>query len=169
MEETKRKNPIVIWSVVALVIAVASYGVFKYIKRDTSATTTLVESPAVVPENKQIEVTTPITPTTPTPTTSSIYKNGTYSSIGDYFSPGGDEQIGLQVTVEDDVIIDVKVESKATRPNAIKFQGIFISNFKPFVIGKKINDVHLSKVSGSSLTPGGFNDALAKIKAEAKV
>jgi hypothetical protein len=42
------------------------------------------------------------------------------------------------------------------------------ADYKQYVVGKKIDEVQLTKVSGSSLTPQGFNDALAKIKAEAK-
>ena len=107
-------------------------------------------------------------PTVPIDIKKTTYKNGVYSATGDYFSPGGSEQLDVQVTLKDDVITDSKVVSKASRPNSIKFQGIFIANFKPLVIGKKIEDVHLTKVSGSSLAPQGFNDALAKIEVQAR-
>ena len=159
MNGIKNNNPIMIGVVSVLVLALASYGVFKYVKRDT-ASQTQIETPVVPPVTKPVNVPVII---------SSSYKDGAYSAVGSYFSPGGDEQIWLQVTLKDDLIIDTQVESKATRPNSIRFQGIFISNFKPLVVGKKIDEVQLSKVSGSSLTSGGFNDALAKIKAEAKV
>ncbi len=36
------------------------------------------------------------------------------------------------------------------------------------VVGKKIDEVQLTKVAGSSLTPKGFMDALEKVKTEAK-
>jgi hypothetical protein len=36
-------------------------------------------------------------------------------------------------------------------------------------VGKNINDLKLTKIAGSSLTPMGFNDAVAKIKMKAKV
>jgi hypothetical protein len=36
------------------------------------------------------------------------------------------------------------------------------------VVGKNISELQLTKVSGSSLTPQGFMDALEKIKAEAQ-
>lgn len=95
------------------------------------------------------------------------YKDGTYSAEGDYTSPGGPEQVGLEVTLADGVITDAIFTPKAERPMSVNFQGQFASGYKEFVIGKKINEVHLTKVSGSSLTPQGFNDALDKIKAEA--
>lgn len=96
------------------------------------------------------------------------YKNGTYSAVGDYVSPGGAEQVGVTLTLKDDVVTDVNFESKAERPMSVRFQGLFASGYKDFVVGKKIDEIQLTKVSGSSLTPKGFNDALAKIKAEAK-
>ena len=36
------------------------------------------------------------------------------------------------------------------------------------VVGKNIDEVAITKVAGSSLTPKGFTDALEKIKADAK-
>lgn len=50
-----------------------------------------------------------------------------------------------------------------------RFQDLFAQNYKPLVIGKNIDEVQLGKVSGSSLTPMGFNDALAKIKTQAQI
>ena len=101
-------------------------------------------------------------------TTMMSYKNGTYSATGDYMSPGGAEQIDVKVTLKNNAITDATVISKATRPNSKQYQGMFILNFRPQVIGKNIDQITLTKVSGSSLTPKGFNDALEKIKGQAK-
>jgi len=50
-----------------------------------------------------------------------------------------------------------------------RFQKIFTDNYKPMVIGKSLDEVcTLGKVSGSSLTPMGFDAACVKIQAEAK-
>lgn len=123
------------------------------------------------------------TATTPAPTTSSqddgepaegkamtatTYKNGTYTVVGNYTAPSGPEEIGVTITLEGDVITAAEVESKSENPTSQKLQGIFIENFKPQVVGKSIDEVQLDKVSSSSLTPKGFNDALEKVKAEAK-
>ncbi|HUQ85521.1 MAG TPA: hypothetical protein VM077_04310 [Candidatus Limnocylindrales bacterium] len=105
---------------------------------------------------------------TPPSTSAGTFKDGTYSSDGKYVSPGGEEKIGVTVTLADGIITDAQVETKATRPNTVRYQGMFAENFKPLVVGKKITDVELSRVSGSSLTSGGFNDALEKIKSQAK-
>lgn len=89
--------------------------------------------------------------------------DGTYEAVGNYVSPGGDEEIDVSITVKDGLIEEAEVMPKATRPNSVKFQNIFKENFKNQVIGKKISEVKLDKVSGSSLTPKGFMDALQKI------
>jgi hypothetical protein len=97
------------------------------------------------------------------------YKDGTYETVGNYMSPGGEESIEVKLTLVDNIVTDAQVVSKAERPNSVKFQGIFIENYKDKVIGKNINRIKLKKIAGSSLTPQGFNDALNKIKSQAGV
>jgi uncharacterized protein with FMN-binding domain len=96
------------------------------------------------------------------------YQDGEFSAEGMYTSPGGEESIDVTLTLQGDVIEDATVVSNATRPISVKMQTAFIEGFKDQVIGKKISEVSLTKVSGSSLTPKGFNDAIEKIKTEAK-
>ncbi len=96
------------------------------------------------------------------------YKDGTYTKTGNYVSPGGPEQIEVTVVIADDVIKEATVVSKATLDGSKMFQGKFIEGFKEQVIGKSVDSIKLDKVSGSSLTPKGFNDALEQVKAEAK-
>lgn len=123
--------------------------------------------------NKSSITTTEIIDTTnqnPTPEEASMspYKNGEFETIGNYTSPGGPEEIDVTITLTDGVISDATVVSKATRDMSKKIQADFIANYKPLVIGRKIDDVMLTKVSGSSLTPKGFNEALEEIKTKAK-
>lgn len=96
------------------------------------------------------------------------YKNGTYSATGSYMSPGGEDQISVTLTLKNDTITDVSVTPAAGDRTSERYQNRFISGYKQYVIGKNIADVQLTAVSGSSLTPIGFNDALAQIKAQAK-
>ncbi len=127
------------------------------------------ESPSVVKETEQTPTNAGNSTETPTIVSQATdYKDGTYKAIGNYTSPGGAEQIDVSVTIKDDIIENAEVKSIAQRPNTIKFQGIFVANYEPFVVGKNIDEVKLDKVSASSLAPKGFNDALEKIKAEAK-
>ena len=148
--EGQNRNNLVFGGAIVLLVLVVIYGVFKYVKKDANTSI----NPVVVP------IDTPVT---------YLYKDGIYSSFGNYISPGGEEQIDVSVTLKDDVITDVSVKSLATRPTSVKMQGIFIANYKPLVIGKKIDDVVLDKVSGSSLTPLGFNNALESIKNTAQI
>lgn len=96
------------------------------------------------------------------------YKDGTYDSIGSYGTPGGEEQIGVDLSLSHNIITDVQVKTMAIRSISQKKQDAFAANYRPYVIGKNINDVKLSAIAGASLTPNGFNDALDKIKSEAK-
>jgi uncharacterized protein with FMN-binding domain len=110
------------------------------------------------------------TNTTTTDTTSSnqTYKDGTYEATGQYDSPGGLESISVSVTIKANAISDTSATTKASGKDAQQFQDEFIQAYKSQVVGKNINSVHLSTVSGSSLTSQGFNEALTQIKNEAK-
>ena len=98
----------------------------------------------------------------------SVYKNGTYSATGSYMSPGGYDQVGVTLTLANDIITDVSVTPMAGDHTSSRYQSRFISGYKQYVVGKTIASVNLTNVSGASLTPIGFNDALAQIKAQAK-
>ena len=108
----------------------------------------------------------------PSPTTevmtAALYKDGTYEAIGNYTSPGGAETIDVTLTLKDGVVESANVVSKATRPTSKQMQASFIGGYKEQVIGKRLDELNLTKVAKSSLAPKGFNDAVAKIKAEAK-
>jgi uncharacterized protein with FMN-binding domain len=149
--QEKKGNGVMIGTVAALIVAVAAYGFFKYTKK----------------EDAQIANPIPVNPTTEV-TTSYLYKDGNYSATGGYNSPGGAEEIVVNVTLKSDVITDVSVEPKATLPASLNWQTVVASNIKSIVVGKKLDEVVLNKVSGSSLTPKGWNDAIAKIKVSAK-
>lgn len=108
------------------------------------------------------------TTTTPSASSTSTYKDGTYDVQGNYVSPGGAETVGVKLTIKGDVVTDAVFTTQATLPGSVNFQNQFAAGYKQYVIGKKLDEVNVGKVSGSSLTPKGFNDAVAKIKVEAK-
>jgi hypothetical protein len=156
-EEQKKSNTALISGAVVLVLAVAGYGVFKY---TNTAPAENVNTPAV---------TAPLIPPVVTPTASAnVYKDGTYASDGMYVSPGGDEKINVSLVLKDDVVLDATVKVLATLPISKTMQTNFAGGFKALVVGKKLSEVNLTKVSGSSLTPKGWNDAVAKIQVQAK-
>ena len=96
------------------------------------------------------------------------YKDGTYEATGSYDSPGGPESLGVSVTIQNNVVTATSAKPEANDPTAQEFQNGFIQGYKTFVVGKNVNDILLSNVSGSSLTSQGFNDSLAQIKVQAK-
>jgi uncharacterized protein with FMN-binding domain len=96
------------------------------------------------------------------------YKDGDYTAVGTYRTPNGSEKLGVKVTLKNQVVTAVEVEQLAVAPGSKFFQADFAKNYKEFVVGKNISELKLSKISGSSLTPKGFNDAIEKIKTEAR-
>lgn len=97
------------------------------------------------------------------------YKDGSYDAHGEYLTPGGSESIDLKVTLKDNVITGARVIQNAISAEAHEYQGKFASGYTSQVVGKKVDDVSLSRVAGSSLTPIGFNNALDDIKNDARV
>jgi hypothetical protein len=97
-----------------------------------------------------------------------VYKNGIYTAVGSYQSPAGTEQISVTVTLVNDVITNTSAVSMANDRTSNRYESKFIGGYASQIVGKNIDTVNLSYVSGSSLTPAGFNDALAQIKASAR-
>ena len=98
----------------------------------------------------------------------SSYADGTYTADGSYTSPGGEETITVTVTLADGVIDDVEVDNPETsNPNSLRYQGEFIDGIATEVVGVPLDEVSVDRVGGSSLTSGGFDDALETIRDEA--
>ena len=98
----------------------------------------------------------------------SVYQDGTYSADGTYVSPNGTETVGLELTLASGKVTTVNITQHPSNPNTRKFQGEFAGGISAQVVGKNIDELNVSKVAGSSLTSGGFNQAVEKIKAEAQ-
>lgn len=95
------------------------------------------------------------------------YRDGEYSATGSYNTPGGEQSIGVTVTLSNSVITALTIDNDHTTGPSKQFQDQFKSGIDELVIGKNINDLDVSKVSGSSLTSRGFNQAIAEIQGEA--
>lgn len=116
------------------------------------------ETKTVVPETKE----------TKEEPVSLLYKDGTYSKQGTYQSHAGDESIEITLVLKSDTVSEVQIVSNAEHDVSKKMQGLFIAGINAEVVGKKINELSVGKVNGSSLTGNGFNQALESIKSEAK-
>ena len=101
------------------------------------------------------------------PAGSATLPDGTYSSSGTYQSPAGTETISVSLTVAHNVVTAVTVTPQAPDPTGMAYQSAFAQGISAVVVGKDINSLNVTRVAGSSLTSGGFNDALQQIKAKA--
>ena len=95
------------------------------------------------------------------------YSDGTYPAAGDYSSPGGPESVTATLTVKDGVVSAVTITNTGHSANAKRYQDAFSSGIDQVVVGKPLATLTVGAVSGSSLTPGGFNAAVEKIRSEA--
>jgi uncharacterized protein with FMN-binding domain len=104
-------------------------------------------------------------PPQPTRITSRRYRDGIYSATGQY----GNLPSHLTVTVElhDDIITSVVVKTHATNPISLDYQRRFAAAVPAVVVGKLLSDVRVGRLAGSSGCPDGFNDAVARIRAQA--
>lgn len=96
-----------------------------------------------------------------------IYADGTYTAQGSYATPESVETITVTVTLEDAVITSVDVVGDPSQRESEEYQGRFIGGIADVVVGQDIDEISVSRVAGSSLTSGGFNQAMEEIKAEA--
>ena len=98
------------------------------------------------------------------------YEDGTYDATADYQSPNGTETIKVTLTLESDVVTDVEVEGKSVDPSpeVERYQGEFEDGIAEEVVGKNLDELSVDRVGGSSLTSGGFNEAVEQIKVKAQ-
>ena len=97
----------------------------------------------------------------------STYVDGTYSAEGSYATPESVETISVTVSLEDDIVTAVEVVGNPQKSESERYQGEFIGGIADVVVGQDIDTLAVSRVAGSSLTSGGFNEAIATIKSEA--
>ena len=95
------------------------------------------------------------------------YEDGTYTAEGSYQTPETVEQITVTLTLADGVVTEVEVTGDPQAPETERYQGQFIDGIGDEVVGKPIDELNVSRVAGSSLTSGGFNDAVESIKEQA--
>jgi uncharacterized protein with FMN-binding domain len=94
------------------------------------------------------------------------YADGEYEASGSYSRPSGTSEVDVALTLEGDTVTAVEVTPKASG-TSLQYQEKFASGIADEVVGKSLDEIDVSKVSGSSLTSQGFNAALEEIKSEA--
>ncbi len=99
--------------------------------------------------------------------TSGTYADGTYTADGAYQTPETVEEISVTLTIADGVVTEVEVTGDPQAPESRNYQGQFIDGIADEVVGVALDDLDVSRVAGSSLTSGGFNEAVESIKEQA--
>ncbi|MFD5215924.1 FMN-binding protein [Microbacterium sp. NPDC058345] len=92
------------------------------------------------------------------------YADGEYTAEGSYQTPETVETVSVTLTLEEDVVTAVEVTGDPMAPETERFQGQFIDGIDDVVVGRKLDDLQVDRVAGSSLTSGGFNQAVEAIK-----
>lgn len=96
------------------------------------------------------------------------YQDGTYTAAVNYEIPYGYvEPMEVTLQLEDNVIADVSASFEVINPVSEGYQQAFLEYVPREVVGKKIDNVSLSRMVGSSLTNRAFDAALVEIKAKA--
>lgn len=96
------------------------------------------------------------------------YKDGTYTASGSYRTPQSTETVQVTLTVAGDTVTAAEFSAEPETSQSAEYQSAFRSGYKSQVVGKKLSDIDLTRVSGSSLTPIGFNAAVDDIQDQAK-
>lgn len=100
-------------------------------------------------------------------TASGDYADGTYTADGSYQTPETVETISVTLTIAGGVVSEVEVTGDPQARESEQYQGQFIDGISDEVVGKSLDDIEVDRVAGSSLTSGGFNDAVESIKEQA--
>lgn len=162
------KKWIVIVAIVAVILIIIAGGGFFFLNNKEGSPAEEMTEGAEEGGQMQMVSPTPADSTESGSTNTGAYKDGVYEAEGKYQTHVNTEAIGVKVTLKDGVITDVEVTEEAVLPMSKQMQADFAANYKTEVVGKNIDEVNLGKVSGSSLTPIGFNAAIEDIKAQAR-
>ena len=100
-------------------------------------------------------------------TSTATVKDGDYEGEGEYSNPGGQSKVKVELTLADGKISEIEVTPEATNGTSKGYQQKFAGGIADEVVGKSLDELDVSKVSGSSLTSQGFNQAIDQIKADA--
>lgn len=96
------------------------------------------------------------------------YADGTYTANGSYVSPGGRQTVEVTLTIAGGTVTAVEVTPGASDPQSEGYQATFVSGIEEVILGVPLNELDVDKVAGSSLTSGGFEEAVEQIKGEAR-
>lgn len=91
-----------------------------------------------------------------------------YDAFVEYLAPKGHrDSIDVQLSLDESgVVVNANVDYVADNEDSKFYQSKFESAYKDEVIGKKIEEIDLSRVGGASLTSAAFMEAVEEIKSK---
>jgi uncharacterized protein with FMN-binding domain len=117
------------------------------------------------PDDRQSSATTANSRDKPA-NTSARYRDGVYEARGWYGNLPS--HVDVTITLTQERVTHVKVTPRATDPTSLEYQRWFAEAVPRAVTGRPLDQIHVGRLAGASGTPDGFNDALSKIKREAR-
>jgi uncharacterized protein with FMN-binding domain len=94
----------------------------------------------------------------------SNFKDGNYNAQSDY----GYGSVTVNLTLSGDSITNLSDSYSGLSGRSQSYKNSFESGVKSQVVGKKIDQINLSRVGGASYTTAGFMDAITQIKSQAQ-
>lgn len=161
--QLKSSQPTALIGVIAVILIAAIVGGTIFISKNSD------DQPVPSTSQLQNSSTTDTVSNASDSSSSTIYKDGTYSANGSYATPGGTESIKVTIILNGGNIASSDVINQADSRESREYQADFTANYKQQVDGKKLANLVLSRVAGSSLTSRGFNEALNDIRNQAKM
>lgn len=159
---------LVICFIVAGVVLTKKKPVNESSQTPVATTSTTSSNDTATPAETTITETPATDAAASTPANASGYKDGDYRATGNYSTSETTETITVNVTLKDGVVTGTSATASKIARESKEYAEMFLQNYKSQVVGKKITDIKLSRVSGSSLTSQGFNSAIQTIEAQAK-
>lgn len=86
-----------------------------------------------------------------------------YEGVVSYDNPGGSDDVGFKMTIENGLVKDVEVDVLAENSTSINRQNSFQAGLDAAVVGKPLAGLKVDRVGGSSLTTKAFNDWVATL------
>jgi uncharacterized protein with FMN-binding domain len=159
----KRAHPAVTAIVVIAMIGMVAAAIVALNHKDSVSNTAAMGTTPTSTASPSTSVST-----TPAATAASgSYKDGTYTANTSYFTPDGQEDAKLTITIANNIVTASNFSEQALSGEGERYQNRFDSNYKSEVVGQKVSDIQLSRVAGASLTTDGFMQALQQIQQNA--
>ena len=102
------------------------------------------------------------------PSSSSAFKDGSYTASANYLVPTGQENIQVTLTVKGGAVTSSQIQNSETNPESAQFQEYFASQYKSQVIGKSLSGLQIAYIAGASDTCQAFNSAVKNIQNQAQ-